>query len=257
MADHAKEYRKALKEGDLQKAKELIAQGVDSKQFPEEVIRPKYAKMNALHWAAIHGNLKVAHFLKENGVWDVNSVGNTDRTPLHVLAEGDGDASGSVDDRVQLAELFVNDPNIKQNAKDEDGNTALHLLMFGNTHISQDDVIKIATVLIKAIPNVDLRNIEGITAGDLAKRCHWDKVATFLNSTSKEPVTPAKPSTFFLKPVVLPEAAPPPPSPTAGITTGGLEKLLSSIGVPTATTSPREVMMPAEPWRQPSTSPRN
>ena len=31
--------------------------------------------------------------------------------------------------------------------KDDDGNTALHLLMFGNTHISQDEVIKLATVI--------------------------------------------------------------------------------------------------------------
>lgn len=36
MADHAKEYRAALRAGDLQKAKELIGQGVDKKQFLDE-----------------------------------------------------------------------------------------------------------------------------------------------------------------------------------------------------------------------------
>jgi len=251
MADHAKEYRKAVKEGHLEKAKELIAQGVDGKQFIDELPhKPKYAKMNALHWAALHGNLKFAQFLKENNLWDVNSIGSNERTPLHCLAEGDGETSGSLNDRIALAELFVNDPSIKSNTKDDDGNTALHLLMFGNTHISQDDVIKLATVIQKANPNVDQRNTDGITAAELAKRVHWYQVATFLNSSSKEPQVPAKQHAFVLKPAVIHDPTPPPP--TASISTGGMEKLLTSIGVPTAMTSPREVMMPSEPWKQPS-----
>jgi hypothetical protein len=61
MADHAKEYRKALKEGDLQKAKELIAQGVDSKQFPEEVIRP-YVIYFFCEWITILPILHISSF---------------------------------------------------------------------------------------------------------------------------------------------------------------------------------------------------
>jgi len=250
MADQAKEYRKAVRERDFEKAKQLIEQGVDSKQFLDDTPKPKYAKMNGLHWAAVHGDVKAALFLKENGVWDVNSIGNSERTPLHCLAEGDGDASGTLEDRLQLAELLTSDPNIKHNTKDDDGNTALHLLMFGNTHISQEQVIQLAAIIQKANPNVDVRNIDGITAAELAKRCHWDTVAGFLRTTSMEVEAP-RTRAFVLRPAVLPDAAPPVPTPAAGITSGGLEKLLTSIGVPTAMTSPREVMMPAEPWRQP------
>jgi hypothetical protein len=40
MADNAKEYRKALREGDFQKAKGLMGTGVDNKQFLDDSPKP-------------------------------------------------------------------------------------------------------------------------------------------------------------------------------------------------------------------------
>ena len=93
---------------------------------------------------------RIASFLKANDGWDINSIGSSgntsslfllpssfflffhlhpffllsslffvclssslERTPLHCLAEGEGDNCGSMDDRIQLAEMFISDPDIK------------------------------------------------------------------------------------------------------------------------------------------------
>ena len=43
----------------------------------------------------------------------VSLSSSLERTPLHCLAEGEGDNCGSMDDRIQLAEMFISDPDIK------------------------------------------------------------------------------------------------------------------------------------------------
>ncbi len=104
----AEPLHEAAKEGDLAKAKSLIAEGSDVNMVDENGITP-------LHFAADRGHIDVVELLISKGA-DVNAENKTGFTPLHWAAGGD---------HKDVVELLISKGAVV-NAETQRGFTPLH-----------------------------------------------------------------------------------------------------------------------------------
>lgn len=151
-----------------------------------------------LMFAAIRGNLKSVRALIAHGA-DVNAVAHFNWTALMVAAvkghDGvvdvllDNGANANVADtygwtplmraayenRAGTVRVFLRNGKAKLEEADETGSTALH-------HAAAQGHVEIARLLLDSGAQVDVRNREGLTPLDMAKRMEKEDCVRFLES---------------------------------------------------------------------------